>query len=439
MGDDGPVTQTIPPLRVALLGCGTVGSNVARILLTNSHLASQVGRELLLTGVAVRDMSRPRDGVPPDLLTDDPWSLIDGADIVIEVMGGIEPAHSLLLRAFSQGVSVVTANKALLAAHGPELFGAAEAAGVDLYFEAAVAGAIPIIRPLRESLIGDEILSLKGIVNGTTNFILDQMSSAALSFEQAFTIAQEQGWVEADPAADVEGFDAAAKLSLLASLGFGAKILGDDVDREGILSVTAEDIATARHLGFVVKLVASAEPIPGHPDKIGVQVRPTMLPSRHPLAAVRGGDNAIVVESRNAGRLMFLGPGAGGAPTASAVIGDLAAVARNRVRGIHLPPMTGEPLASVADISESVDSFFVSMQVDDAPGVLSRVAAVFARHEVSISTVHQRPSAADSPTALVAITTHRSLHGNVRSAIDELASMVDVVHGGIALYRVEAD
>nr|WP_323279909.1 homoserine dehydrogenase [Sinomonas sp. JGH33] len=323
-------------LRVALLGCGTVGSQVARILLEDAAvLAARSGARLELVGIAVRDPGGRRDvAFPRGLLTANARALVDGADLVVELMGGIEPARSLILRAVRRGASVVTGNKALLAQH-PELFEEADRHGAELSFEAAVAGAIPIIRPIRESLSGDRITRVLGIVNGTTNFILDQMDSAGVAFGDALAEAQRLGYAEADPTADVEGHDAAAKAALLATLAFHAPVSLDDVRCEGIAGVTAEDIAAAKESGMVIKLLAGAElGQRGAGDdgaRPSVWVRPTLLPRGHPLAAVRGADNAVFVEAENAGQLMFHGAGAGGRPTASAVMGDLVSSARRLV------------------------------------------------------------------------------------------------------------
>ncbi|MDR0848023.1 MAG: homoserine dehydrogenase [Propionibacteriaceae bacterium] len=425
------------PIRVAQLGCGTVGSHVARLLLSGTDLSAHIGHPLQVTGIAVRHLDKARPGIDPALLTTDSESLVDDADVVVEVIGGIEPARTLILRAMAHGASIVTANKALLAAHGPELYASAEANGVDLYFEAAVAGAIPIIRPLRESLVGDEILCVKGIVNGTTNFILDEMTNSGMSFADALGLAQELGFAEPDPTADVEGFDAAAKASLLASLGFRTQILGDEVSRDGITSVTTDDIEAANRLGYVIKLLACAKPLDADPTQISVWVRPTMVPLSHPLANVHGGNNAIFVESRNAGRLMFMGPGAGGAPTASAVLGDLVTVARNRVAGVHLPPTMDSGSRRAASHGDAMTSAYIALTVADSPGVLARIASVFAAHQVSISTVHQGPS--DARSAVLDITTHCSRWGDVQDSVAELKTLTDVVHGDIRVYAVEGN
>jgi homoserine dehydrogenase len=425
------------PVKVALLGCGNVGSHVARLLLeAPDDLAARVGAPVQLMGIGVRHPDAERPGIDPTLFTKDSEALVrSGVDVVIEVIGGIEPAKSLLLAAFASGASVVTANKALLAAHGQELYAAAERAGVDIYFEAAVAGAIPIIRPLRESLVGDEITTVMGIVNGTTNFILDKMTTDHLSFSEALAQAQELGYAEADPTADVEGYDAAAKASILASLAFHTEIAGADVHREGITTITVEDIESARAQGFVIKLLAVATLSGEKEDSVSVRVHPTMLPESHPLASVRGAYNAVFVESRNAGRLMFLGPGAGGSPTASAVMGDLVTIARNRVRGTHGPAMSTYRRYGIAPIEDAMTSYYITMQVKDEPGVLARIASVFAKHEVSILAVRQTMD--DEGHARLGIMTHIARDAEFNDTVSEIRTMTSAVSGRIRLIRVE--
>ena len=338
------------PLKVAVLGCGSVGSQVVRLLTEQAaDLRARVGAPVELVGIAVRRLDAPRDvQIADGLLTTDADGLVarGDLDLVIEVIGGIEPARSLILAALDNGASVVTANKALLAEDGPTLFEAADKAGRDLYYEAAVAGAIPIVRPLRESLAGDRVTRVLGIVNGTTNFILDKMDIAGSGFSEALEEAQELGYAEADPTADVEGFDAAAKAAILASLAFHSRVTAADVHREGISEVTAADVASAREMGCVVKLLAICElrPTAGGDDAVAVRVHPAMIPRAHPLASVHEAYNAVFVESEAAGQLMFYGPGAGGAPTASAVLGDLVTVARNRLGATRAPASRRTPI-----------------------------------------------------------------------------------------------
>lgn len=428
-----------PPLRVALLGCGVVGTEVVRRLVTEGdELAARVGARLELVGVAVRSLEVERDPVvDPALLTTDAESLVDGADVVVELMGGIEPARSLVLRAIAHGAAVVTANKALLAQEGPALYTAADAAGVDLYFEAAVAGAIPIVRPVRESLAGDTVQRVVGIVNGTTNYVLDSMATEGLDLERAVEDAQALGYAEADPTADVEGVDAAAKAAILASLAFHTRVALDDVDRTGITGLTADDVAWAERTGHVLKLLAVAERAQG-PDGEGVLVRvqPTLVPSAHPLAGVRQAFNAVFVEAEAAGELMFYGRGAGGAPTSSAVLGDVVSVARHRVLGGKGPVESSHADLPVLDGGEARSRFQVRLEVDDRPGVLARVAAELAAQDVSIESVRQTAQAtADDASATLVITTHVARERSVRATVEAVAAL-DVVRRVVSVLPV---
>jgi len=432
----------LAPLRVALLGCGVVGSEVARLLIgQEADLRARVGRPLELVGIAVRQPDRDRAGIDSQLLTADAEALVtrEDVDLVIEVIGGIEPARSLILAAMRHGASVVTANKELLAADGAALFEAAEQAGADLYFEAAVAGAIPIIRPLRESLVGDEITSVIGIVNGTTNYILDRMDTGGISFAEALREAQQFGYAEADPTADVEGFDAAAKAAILASLAFHTRVTGADVYREGITGVTSTDIASAHDIGCVVKLLAICQlspPVASPAERtVSVRVHPAMIPRSHPLAAVGDAYNAVFVESMSAGRLMFYGPGAGGSPTASAVLGDLVTVARNRLRGAVGPGESSYAARPVSRIGSVLTRYHVSLEVADVVGVLATIADVFAEHGVSIETVRQNGRGADAQLVLV---THRA-HDAALSATVQALRGLDVVRQVTSVMRVEGD
>ena len=432
----------LTPLRVAMLGCGVVGSEVARLIIEQAaDLRARVGRSLELVGIAVRRDDRDRPGIDPELFTTDAEALVkrEDIDLVIELIGGIEPARSLILAALRHGASVVTANKALLAEDGGTLFEAAQRGGADLYFEAAVAGAIPIIRPLRESLVGDEITSVIGIVNGTTNYILDRMDTAGIGFAEALTEAQALGYAESDPTADVEGFDAAAKAAILASLAFHTRVTSADVYREGITGITSADIASAHDIGCVVKLLAICQlspAVPGAADRrVSVRVHPAMIPRSHPLAGVGDAYNAVFVESMSAGRLMFYGPGAGGSPTASAVLGDLVTVARNRLRGAVGPGESSYAARPVSEIGSVMTRYHLSLEVADRAGVLATIAHVFAEHEVSIETVRQNGRGADAQLVIV---THHA-HDAALSATVRALRNLEVVREVTSVMRVEGD
>ena len=432
----------LTPLRVAMLGCGVVGSEVARLIIEQAaDLRARVGRSLELVGIAVRRDDRDRPGIDPELFTTDAAALVkrEDIDLVIELIGGIEPARSLILAALRHGASVVTANKALLAEDGGTLFEAAQRGGADLYFEAAVAGAIPIIRPLRESLVGDEITSVIGIVNGTTNYILDRMDTAGIGFAEALTEAQALGYAESDPTADVEGFDAAAKAAILASLAFHTRVTSADVYREGITGITSADIASAHEIGCVVKLLAICQLSPAMPGtadrRVSVRVHPAMIPRSHPLAGVGDAYNAVFVESMSAGRLMFYGPGAGGSPTASAVLGDLVTVARNRLRGAVGPGESSYAARPVSEIGSVMTRYHLSLEVADRAGVLATIAHVFAEHEVSIETVRQNGRGADAQLVIV---THHA-HDAALSATVRALRNLEVVREVTSVMRVEGD
>jgi homoserine dehydrogenase len=425
-----------------LLGCGVVGSEVARLIIEQAEdLRARIGRPLELVGIAVRRYSRDRPGIDPELFTTDAEALVarEDVDLVIEVIGGIEPARSLILAAVRHGASVVTANKTLLAEDGAALFEAAERAGADLYFEAAVAGAIPIIRPLRESLVGDEITSVIGIVNGTTNYILDRMDTAGIGFAEALAEAQQLGYAEADPTADVEGFDAAAKAAILASLAFHTRVTGADVYREGITEITPADIASAHDIGCVIKLLAICQLSPsvaGVADRtVSVRVHPAMIPRSHPLASVGDAYNAVFVESMSAGRLMFYGPGAGGSPTASAVMGDLVTVARNRLRGAVGPGESSYAARPVSEIGNVMTRYHLSLQVADRAGVLQTIAHAFTEHDVSIETVRQNGRGADAQLVIV---THHARDAALSATVQALRRL-DVVREVTSVMRVEGD
>ncbi|WP_447004054.1 homoserine dehydrogenase [Saccharothrix isguenensis] len=437
------------PIKVALLGCGTVGTEVVRLLIDQAaDLTARVGAPVEVAGIAVRKPNKHRD-VPAELLTTDAEALIaSDVDVVVEVIGGIEPARTLLLAALRSGKSVVTANKALLAEHSADLFEAADASGADLYFEAAVAGAIPLLRPLRESLAGDRITRVMGIVNGTTNFILSGMDSTGASYGETLDEATRLGYAEADPTADVDGFDAASKAAILASLAFHSRVTAADVHREGIASVSAADIAAAKVLGRTVKLLAICERVTvggaddrttadGTPttESISVRVHPAMIPKSHPLAGVNGAFNAVFVEADAAGEMMFYGQGAGGAPTASAVLGDLVAVARNRVHSGRGPRESAYAALPVRPMGQTPTRYHISLDVADRAGVLSQVAAVFAEHDVSIAAVRQEGRVDDASLVIV---THAATDAALRSTVDKIGGL-PVVREVVSVMRVEGE
>ena len=428
--------QASRAISIGLLGAGSVGSNVAAQLIAgHSDLAARAGADLTLVAVAVNDgkKARPELAQAGIKVTTDAHSVVQdpSIDVIIEVIGGIEPARTLILAALNSGKSVVTANKALLAQHGGELFEAASKNNVDLYFEAAVAGAIPIIRPLRDSLAGDHVARVMGIVNGTTNYILSQMSNQGLSFEAALLEAQKFGFAEADPTADVEGYDAAAKASILASLAFHSRVSGSDVYREGISGITADIVQIAAEMEHVVKLLAIAELT--RDGRISVRVHPALIPSSHPLAAVRDSFNAVFVEAEAAGELMFYGRGAGGAPTASAVLGDLVAVARHKVIGGLGPKESTYAEREIAPMGETRTRYLIRLNVNDRPGVLASVANVFSSHSVSIQTVRQDGRGAQAELIVV---THTATDAALAETVAGLRKL-ETVRSVESVIRVE--
>jgi homoserine dehydrogenase len=439
-------------LRVALLGAGAVGSQVARLLLTHAdELAERAGAPLDLVGIAVRDVDAPREAdLPRELYTTDADTLISGADIVIEVTGGLEPARTRILHALTSGADVVTANKALLATHGTELFEAADRVGATVAYEAAVAGAIPIIRPLRDSLAGDRVRRIMGIVNGTTNYILDRMDREGSDFADVLADAQRLGYAEADPTADVEAYDAAQKAAILASLAFHTSVPLDAVHREGITHIDAGIIDAARKAGYVVKLLAVCERLVDQADAgpngeaISVRVYPALVPREHPLASVHGANNAVFVEAEAAGDLMFYGAGAGGVQTASAVLGDVVSAARRHLAG---GPGVGEstranlPIVPIGRISTSCQ---ITLEVDDKPGVLATVAGILSDGRVSIATVEQTTSAgsadeaSEGAIAHLVIGTHTAREQDLSDTVDRLAA-TPAVRRVVSVLRVEGD
>lgn len=423
-------------VRVGLLGCGTVGAAVVRMLHEHAEdIAARTGVRVEVAKVSVRDLGRDRDvPLPADAFTTEATRIVDdpGIDVVVEVIGGIQPAKDLLLRAIANGKRVVTANKELLASEGRELFDAADAAGLDLLFEAAVAGGTPLIRPLKESLAGERVYRCMGIVNGTTNFILTQMSEHGWGFDEALAEAQRLGYAEADPTADVEGFDAAAKCAIVASIAFAARVVVGDVYREGIAGITAQDIADAGRLGYVIKLLAIAELTGG---QISARVHPAMIPAAHPLASVRDAFNAVFVEGERVGQLMFYGRGAGGNPTATSVIGDVIQAARHVVfggRSIGCTCVLDRPIRPMAD---TMTQYYLNLHVHDVPGVLAEIAARFAEHEVSIERVWQEGSGDEATLVFI---THRAREGAFQETLEQLRKM-ESVRSVASLLRVEGE
>jgi len=421
-------------LKVGMLGCGVVGSQIARLLVENkSDLTSRAGANLELVKVAVKNVKAKREGISSSLLTDDAKSIVNDPeiDLIIEVIGGISPAKELILTAIKNGKSVVTANKALLAQSGAELYAAADNANVDLYYEAAVAGAIPILRPLRESLVGDQVLRIMGIVNGTTNYILTKMDESGTAFEDALKQAQALGFAEADPTADVEAIDAASKAAILAGLAFHSRVSDADVYREGITKITATDVKVAKAMDMVIKLLAIAELTPD--GEISVRVHPVLISRTHPLASVRESFNAVFVEAKSAGQLMFYGKGAGGEPTASAILGDLVAVARHKVSGGIGPKESDYADLKIAKIGQTNTRYLIRLNVADKPGVLESVAHVFASHGVSIQTVRQT-GAGDKAELIVM--THSSTEAALSETVKDLRKLAAVTDVASVL-RVE--
>ena len=440
-------------MRVGLLGCGTVGSALVQLVQEQADgIESRTGLRLEITRVAVRNASKDRGvDLPRDRFTNDPSSVVNDpdVDVVIEVIGGIEPARQLILDALKAGKPVVTANKELLANVGAEVFAAAEASGVDVLFEAAVGGGIPLVRPLRESLLGEPIDQVMGIVNGTTNYILTRMTESGASYEDALAEAQQLGYAEADPTADVEGYDAAAKIAILASIAFGARVVAGDVYHEGISGITASDIAFAARNGYVVKLVAVAEELaptaasgstPAR-SELAVRVHPVMLPTTHPLASVRGSFNAVFVQGAAVGELMFYGRGAGANPSASAVLGDLIDASLNLRKGssASIGSLSEVPIRPVDDLESA---YYLHLHVADRPGVLAAVAGVFGTHGVSISSMSQGlpelgPDQTEPEADLVFIT-HDALERDVQATLRDLRELDAVRHVG-SIIRVLAE
>ncbi|MBM6699833.1 homoserine dehydrogenase [Bifidobacterium pullorum subsp. saeculare] len=429
------------PIRVGLLGAGTVGSQTARLIVEQrDELAARVGRPVELAAVACLDPKETErfPWIDPAIVTTDTMQVATHSDIVVELIGGTTAARTFVMAAIESGASVVTANKALLAKYGPEIYAAAEAKGVDIYFEAAVGGAIPFLRPLRESLVGDCVTSMLGIVNGTTNYILDEMTTKGLDFDEVLKDAQAKGYAEADPTGDIEGHDAANKAAIMATLGFHTPVSIDDVTVEGITRITADDIAAATAEHKVIKLLAVVE---NGEAGVSARVYPALLPDTHPLAAVHGSFNAVFVKAEAADDLMFYGRGAGGAPTASAVVGDVVTVARHIAAGTTGPSIPLYKNLPLAPASASRAAFAVRFLIHDKPGVLAAVAGEFARHGVSINAVNGdlKPSATqpgyDGEIQQLRIVTHPTDEETLRATVDAVRGL-DAVTGEPSILRV---
>jgi homoserine dehydrogenase len=426
---------TDSPVRVGILGCGNVGAALVNLLATQGDaIEARTGLRLEVARVAVRNLAKSRDVVLPEgTLTHDANEVVNDPtiDVIVEVIGGIEPARSLVLDALKAGKPVITGNKELLANVGADLFIAAEAAGVDLLFEAAVAGGIPLIRPLRESLIGEKITRVLGIVNGTTNYILTKMSEEGATYADALAEAQSLGYAERDPTADVEGFDAGAKAAIIASIAFGVNVVAGDVYHEGISGLTSDDIGFAHRLGYEVKLLAVAEQ--GSDGRVAVRVHPAMVPKGHPLASVRDSFNAVFIEGEAVGQLMFYGRGAGGAPTASAVLGDLIDAAGNLRKGAHAS-IGRLPRAEICPIDEVRSEYYLNVEVLDRPGVLHAVAGVFAEHEVSIRSMEQEGLGDEARLVFI---THDAPESAIQATLRDLKEL-DAVERIASMLRVVA-
>ncbi|MGC2485312.1 MAG: homoserine dehydrogenase [Acidimicrobiales bacterium] len=426
-------------VRVGVIGGGFVGTSLAQLLSDPSRreaLTDAATADVELVGVAVRDLSKARPGIPKELLTDDVESLIESdLDVLVEVAGGIEPMKTYIESALKRGVSVVTGNKALMAQSGPQLAQLAHENHADLFYEAAVGGAIPILRALRTSLAGERITRVMGIVNGTTNFILTKMMNEGSDYADALAEAQVLGYAEqADPSADVDGFDAAAKVQILSTLAFGTRLGGDEISREGITGVRSVDVEVAKRMGYVIKLIGVAERV--GESGISRRVHPAMVPVAHPLSSVNGAMNAVFVNGVKTGPLMWLGQGAGGEPTATAVLGDLLDAARNRVSDRHDVPFSGDRSLHYVPAGELSSRFYLSVDVWDRPGVLAEVASVFGRHQVSIQSMDQ---SGFNNEARLAFLTHEALSSDVEATVAELSALSSVESVGARIRVIDEE
>jgi homoserine dehydrogenase len=424
-------------LNVGLIGLGTVGGQVAERLLTwQAQLARRAGIELCLRRVLVRDVKKPRAlAVAPELLTADPQELLDdpAIQILVEVAGGDEPMHSYLERAIRSGKHVVTANKVVMAKHGPELLDLAAERNVDVYFEAAVGGGIPLISTFRTDLQANRIERVSAVINGTTNYVLGRMASAGLSLGDAVREAQTAGFAEADPTDDIGGFDATYKLAILGSIAYEIKIRPDEIFREGIEGIEPVDFRYARELGYAIKLIAHTQ---RHPGRVEARVHPAMVPLDHPLAQVEGANNAVFVEGDLVGQVLLVGQGAGGRPTASAVVGDLIDLARSIRRGVQSrPSFSFDDRIGVIPMGEVKTRAYFRIRVDDRTGVLAALGQVFAEEGVSISSLIQKDAWVEEQTAELVVTTHPAPDASLQKARERIGTL-SPVHAVSSFLRV---
>jgi homoserine dehydrogenase len=424
-------------LNVGLIGLGTVGSQVAERLITaQTQLSRRAGVELCLKRVLVRDVKKRRAvEIEPDLLTLDPADVLEdpAIDVLVEVAGGDEPMRSYLERAIAAGKHVITANKVVMAKHGPELLDAAVEKNVDLYFEAAVGGGIPLISTFRTDLQANRIERVSAVINGTTNYVLGRMAAAGLSLSEAVSEAQAAGYAEADPTDDVGGYDATYKLAILASIAYEIKVRPDEIFREGIEGVEPVDFRYARELGYAIKLIAHTQ---RHPGRVEARVHPAMVPLEHPLARVEGAENAVFVEGDLVGQVLLVGQGAGGRPTASAVVGDLIDLARSIRRGVQSrPSFSFDDRIGVVPMGDVVTRAYYRIRVDDRAGVLAAIGQVFAEEGVSISSFIQKDAWSQDQTVELVVTTHPSLDASLQRARVRMAAL-EPVHAVSSFLRV---
>ncbi|WP_010270779.1 homoserine dehydrogenase [Paenibacillus senegalensis] len=425
------------PIKVGLLGLGTVGTGVVRIIQNHQEdLVMQTGSPIEITKILVKNAGKSRNiDVSSAQLTEDAWDIInDGEiDVIVEVMGGIEPTKTYILEALARGKHIVTANKDLMALHGQEIMAHAARKNCDVFYEASVAGGIPIIRTIREGFASDRITKIMGIVNGTTNYILTKMCQEGADYPEVLKEAQALGYAEADPTSDVEGLDAARKMAILATLGFNVEVALDDVSVQGISSISSDDITYSQRLGYELKLLGIAE---RDNDSISVTVQPTLIKKGHPLASVNGVFNAVYVYGEAVGETMFYGPGAGELPTATSVVADLVAVSKNTNLGVNGRRVTAPYKQKKLKTDEEVAyKNFILLHVSDEPGVLANIAQVFSQHQVSLQSVLQQPNP-NNPDAEIIIITHEANQASMKKVLNEFTTLDDV-RRVVSVYRVE--